>query len=209
MPIKLMPTYRRGGYNRYITEKPLSGPYPALIRSPRSGIGRYEARWHRVKSAASYQAGHTIVTAWCGASISANEAFTTDDALDGFPVCGSCEGRALAVGLPGVVALLDTTKTGAIYEPDCIAAFRPPKVCPGSTNGWLVASPGVPAIDVGKCGACGILAPLRSGRDWHATTVLKSHAPGVALVPPCPQHAWDDLTLDGDTAICRCAKGGE
>lgn len=209
MPIKLMPIYRRGGHNPYITAQPITGDHPALIRSPRSGRGRYEARWHRVKSAATYAAGHTIVHVWCGQAVGSDDAFTTDDALDGFPVCGACEGRAMAVGLPGIVALLDVTKTGMVFEPDCVTAFKPPKACPGSTNGFLMLPAGVPAIDVAKCGACGVLAPIRTGREyWNPAQMLKIHAPGVDLVPPCEQHAWDDLVLDGENAVCRCKRDG-
>lgn len=208
-PIKLMPAYRRGGYNPYTTAKPITGEHPALIRSPRSGHGRYEVRWHRVKSAETYAAGHTIVHVWCGQAVGADDAFTTDEALDGFPVCGACEGRAMAVGMPGIVALLDVTKTGMVFEPDCVTAFRPPKTCPGSTNGFLMLPAGAPAIDVAKCGACGVLVPIRTGREYsQPAQMLKIHAPGSELVPPCEQHAWDDLVLDNERAVCRCERDG-
>ena len=144
-PIKLMPAYRRGGYNPYTTAKPITGEHPALIRSPRSGHGRYEVRWHRVKSAETYAAGHTIVHVWCGQAVGADDAFTTDEALDGFPVCG----------------------------------------------------------------ACGVLVPIRTGREYsQPAQMLKIHAPGSELVPPCEQHAWDDLGLDNERAVCRCERDG-
>lgn len=212
MPIKLMPAYRRGGYNPNYRAVPMSGEFPALIRSPQSGRGKYEARWHRVKSAEKYPKDkhspeRTMTHVWCGQSIGADDAFTTDAALDGFPVCGACEGRALAMGLPGVVALLDMTKTGLIFEPDCVRAFKRPVRCPGSNNGYLLLPAGVPAVDVGKCAACGVLAPIRVGREYsHPARVLKLHDAGADLVDPCEVHAWDDLVLAGETAMCRCKR---
>lgn len=105
--------------------------------------------------------------------------------------------------------VLDVTKTGMVFEPDCVTAFRPPKTCPGSTNGFLMLPAGAPAIDVAKCGACGVLVPIRTGREYsQPAQMLKIHAPGSELVPPCEQHAWDDLVLDNERAVCRCERDG-
>ena len=209
MTVRLLPAYRRGGFNPYaMSGEPLT-EYAALIRSPRSGRGRYEARWHRTRCATRRAANgpipeEIVVTAWCGTTVFASEAFKTDDALDGFPVCGSCEGRALGAGLPGVVALLDVTKTGVVFEPNEVTKFRPPKVCPGRTLEPLPLDRA--SVDVGVCAACGIVAPIKRPsrypivNDW----CVKDHQPSADLVAPCPTHAWDDLTHRGGVTMCSC-----
>lgn len=214
MAVRLLPAYQRGGYNPFADQGEPLDQFAALVRSVRSGQGRYEARWHRTRSAIKRPAGDfrpeptVVVSAWCGTTIFANEAFTTDDALDGFPVCGACEGKALGAGLPGVVALLDTTRTGVIFEPECITAFKPPKVCPGVSLEPLALDR--PSDGVGVCAACGMVAPIKhplrysTVNDW----LIRNHTPTSQLVDPCPRHAWDDLVYRDGTATCRCQRAG-
>lgn len=211
MTVKLLPAYRRGGYNPYLTGKPLT-EYAALVRSVHSGRGRYEARWHRTRCATEipggeFAPGWVAVTAWCGTTISARDAFTTDDALDGFPVCGACEGKALGAGLPGVVALLDETRTGVVFEPDAVTKFRPPKNCPGRYMEPLALDR--PSEGVGVCAACGLVAPIKRPSRYPSTVddwQIKDHRPTTALVGPCDQHAWDDLVHVAGRTSCRCGE---
>jgi len=52
-------------------------------------------------------------------------------------------------------------------------------------------------------------APIRVGREYsHPARVLKLHDAGAGLVDPCEVHAWDDLILDGEIAVCRCKRDG-
>lgn len=215
MTVKLLPAYRSGGYNHFADSREVLDEFAALVRSVKSGRGRYDARWHRSRSAvrlpvADYRPiPRVVVTAWCGTSVFAGEAFTTDDALDGFPVCGACEGKALGAGLPGVVALLDVTKTGVIFEPNSVAKFKPPKVCPGRMVEPLALDR--PSEGVGVCAACGVVAPIKRPRTRHAVEewAIKDHAPSASLVEPCRRHAWDDLAHFDGVTKCRCehAKG--
>ncbi len=215
MTVKLLPAYRSGGYSPFADSGEVLDEFAALVRSVESGRGRYEARWHRSRSAvrlpvADYRPiPRVVVTAWCGTSVFAGEAFTTDDALDGFPVCGACEGKALGAGLPGVVALLDVTKTGVIFEPDGVTKFKPPKVCPGRMVEPLALDR--PSEGVGVCAACGVVAPIKRPRTRYAVEgwAIKDHAPSASLVEPCRRHAWDDLAHFDGVTKCRCehAKG--
>lgn len=215
MTVRLLPAYRRGGYNPYADVGEPLEEFAALVRSVHSGGGRYEARWHRTRCAfklsadREFRAEAVIVTAWCGTTVQASDAFTTDDHLDGFPVCGPCEGKALGAGLPGIVALLDVTRTGAVFEPDQITKFRTPKVCPGGTLDPL--SLDRPSEGVGVCAACGMVAPIKrpSRNSTVSDWLIRDHQPTSDLVKPCPRHAWDDLTHVGGRTECRCsaAKG--
>lgn len=210
MTVRLHPPYRRGGFNPLADAGTPLEEFAALVRSPRSGAGRYEARWHRTRFAIALPADHfrpestIVVTTWCGTTVFASDAFTTDDTLDGFPVCGGCEGRALGAGLPGIVALIDVTKTGAMFEPDCITRFKVPKACPGRHLEPLALDR--PSESVGVCAACGMVAPIR--RPMRYSTVsdwqIRDHTPTADLVEPCPRHAWDDLIHHNGVTACRC-----
>lgn len=213
--VKLLPAYRSGGYSPFADSGEVLDEFAALVRSVQSGRRRYEARWHRSRSAVRLPVGTyrpvpvVVVTAWCGSTVFAHEAFATDDALDGFPVCGACEGKALGAGLPGVVALLDVTKTGVIFEPNSVTKFKPPKVCPGRMVEPLALDR--PSEGVGVCAACGVVAPIKRPRTRHAVEewAIKDHAPSASLVEPCRRHAWDDLAHFDGVTKCRCehAKG--
>lgn len=212
MPVRLLPAYERGGYNPYRGVGESLSEYAALVRSVHSGRGRYEARWHRTRCATRLEAlgdllpERVAVTAWCGTTVHMNEAFSTDDALDGFPVCGACEGKAMGAGLPGVVTLLDVTRTGVIFEPDAVTKFRAPKVCPGKYLEPLALDRA--SESVGVCAACGMVAPIKRAMrystvsDWQ----IKDHPPTTSLVAPCQRHAWDDLAHENGVTECRCRR---
>ncbi len=59
----------------------------------------------------------------------------------------------------------------------------------------------------GQCECCG-RPQARKASDPNRMRVLKLHDAGANLVDPCDVHAWDDLVLAGETAVCRCKRDG-
>lgn len=199
--VALLPPLTRGCGR--IDGTPL-GRGPRYVRTP--GMGR----WHRVRSGTRYERwGHTAWHLWCGYHVStggrARDCLAAAEPHDGAPVCGTCEGRALGAGQ-------EPAPDGL---PDLVFAPRrldPPRRCPGSRREQMwVPVPG--GLDVGRCLACGVLAPIRaSGGPYDSRVGLITHAPGPGLVPGCAFHAWDNLgrrdALDGPVAACGCGQLG-
>ena len=72
--------------------------------------------------------------------------------------------------MPGVVALLDVTKTGVIFEPNSVAKFKPPKVCPGR----LVCLLYPPDAAVAKSGTDHVVRSLNNNRQTEPNKLLTS-----------------------------------
>lgn len=184
----------------------LQGPTVWLQRGPRYVRRRTMGRWHRIRS--GYRIEHDqrwVASLWCGQSINNLSAvLAVDNPGRGEPVCGTCEGRALGAGMDDNPLDVDL-----IFEP---RHLLPPKRCPGSRTMICEELPGGRA---GRCLVCGDVLTLRAGGSHYGygyggSYGLTNHAPGAALIPACPFHAWKDIIVarveeTGETvAICRC-----
>lgn len=185
---------------------------PLLLRT--RGMGR----WHRPRSGSAWTStcdgeAVTAYSLWCGQSVSSHRktsnggapGFITVEALpdDGVPICGTCEGKAIGAGHPGVAATIHAP-AGLLFEP---RRLTPPKTCPGPQRGLYVAADDRGRL--GRCLICGGLDVIR-GR-WSAggcDATLTSHEPGPELVPGCPFHAWREMVRAGDGVRCGCRGGG-
>jgi hypothetical protein len=181
----------------------------ALERGPRYVRTRDMGRWHRVRSGVRYERwGHTSWSLWCGQHASQGgkrgDCLAAGAPLDGAPVCGTCEGRALGAGQ-------EVTPDGM---PELVFSPRrldPPPRCPGSRDERLwVPIPG--GLDVGRCLACGLIAAVRaSGGPYNPRVGLVVHVPGPGLIPGCPFHGWANVgrheSPDGPVAVCACGFG--
>lgn len=205
MPVALLPPTTSSGGS-------WSGQRP-LAEAPRYVRGRGNSRWHRVRSAVVYPPRHgaaeerTSYAYWCGQHVSnggnggkGGPLWLVDDVPPSEPVCGTCVGRALGAGQ-------DETPAGL---PPLLFSPRwrtPPSVCPGSRSRtlWIEVS-----RNCGQCLVCGDITPIRvigSGYNaWGAGPT--NHAPGDALVEPCPFHAWSQLVERGGAAVCGCGWPG-
>lgn len=191
MSVTLLPPLTRSG--------PWQGPVrgEALTEGPGYARTRAMSRWHRVRSATRHSLDgeplHTSFHVWCGQSVTSTRAVITDTPADGVPVCGTCEGRAEGY---------NPDRPDLLFTPE---GLRIPAKCPNRVLHTAVNP------SVGRCLACGELAPLRWW-GWNATSPkLSPHAP-LNLVPGCPFHAWRYLAEHEGTARCRCqidAKAGE
>lgn len=188
---------------------------PALVRT--RGMGR----WHRTRSGVHLTRPWGPVTSyhvWCGQHVSdstkprrgAVASMVSLDTLpdDGVPLCGTCEGRAIGAGHPGI-AVQVTAPAGLLFEPD---RLTPPKLCP-SVGTRSYATPLWQSLDsnhrLAKCLACGNTEPLRGRSDGAGSwAVIARHEPGPDLTPGCPRHAWRHLVPYGGHAICACALPG-
>lgn len=158
------PNDRSSSWQGRTTKTPLNEGPPYCWTHP----GNYA---HRIRSASIYTAPWgtwTSALMWCGQGRRLDEGFSGDQPPEGFEVCATCEGRAVAVGLSsGVIEV----KEGATLM------FRPyvrPKRCPG--NAWQ--TPPIPtALDsVVQCCACGQLATTYySGGPYNGSVKLKQH----------------------------------
>jgi DNA (cytosine-5)-methyltransferase 1 len=96
--VELLPPFTRGlGFTLDIEPRPTP-----LTRGPRFVRSKSMSRWHRVRDGVDYGT-HIAYGLWCGttAHLSAHrpQLLTHDrDPVDGMPVCGTCEGRALGAG---------------------------------------------------------------------------------------------------------------
>ncbi|MER7280365.1 hypothetical protein ABT369_38610 [Dactylosporangium sp. NPDC000244] len=204
MPVALLPpTTNSGGA--------WSGQTP-LTEAPRYIRGRGNSRWHRVRSAVIYPAGHvraadvTIYHYWCGpsggSSGKAGPLWLVDDLPPGEPVCGTCVGRALGAGQDDTPAGLPPLLFSPRWQ-------SPPTVCPGSNKQDLMVALNQ-RITVGQCLVCGAIERVHAlGRGYNAYGYgLIKHAPGEDLANPCPFHAWSQLVERKGQAVCRCGWPG-
>lgn len=186
MSIPLIPPLTRSGATSYWVGAEALTEGPAYILGRPST--RYEPRWHRVRSGYRTAGGTTVWWAWCGPHLIADLCVAVDQLPTSQPVCGTCDGRADGA---------DPNRPGKVYSP---ARLEPPTWCP-SRRLYVPAG-----YNVGRCVACGQLAPLRAaGGPYNGHEIITRHQPR-ALVQPCPFHAWRSLIADGDTAICACRR---
>ena len=222
MSVRLSPPRNRGGGLGPSGYRP-----EPLTHGPRYIRTRGMGRWHRVRSGVRYPAqpevqwgeglGYAMPPrpardawqAWCGQSVSGTTmqgkpyALTRDrPPVDGLPVCGTCEGRAVGAGYSSpVVTVADGTEL--LFEP---AGLQPPRKCPGSgkrgENLWAKVN-----NRVGRCLACGELMPIRyGGGPYDPWAGLVSHEPAPGLFQPCPFHGWDNpVRRSDDTVTCYCS----
>lgn len=180
-----------------------SSPFSIPGRRPATTAPRYVrtagmSRWHRVRSGVHYET-RTAWHLWCGQQTTTADAVGRDEPpVDGLPVCGSCEGRALGAGQddnPGPVDL--------VFEPRWLT---PPSLCPGARYGLFEDL----RNRVGRCLACGEMYPLRAaGGPYNPRTAITRHKPGPGLVAPCPFHAWNHMALvDGQAGCGPCSRDG-
>lgn len=203
MPVALLPpTTSSGGH--------WHGQTP-LNEAPRYARGRGNSRWHRVRCAVTYPPSYgrdtdwTVYTYWCGPGASSNDKtgplWHVDDLPPGEPVCGTCVGRALGAGQDDVPAGLPPL----VFSP----RWRtPPTKCPGSRSRTLWTE--LPGRRCGQCLVCGDITPIRVvGHGYNAWGAgPTNHAPGSALVDPCPFHAWSQLGQRDGRAVCGCGWPG-
>jgi hypothetical protein len=180
-----------------------------LQRGPRYLRTREMGRWHRVRSGVHYERwGHTAWHLWCGQSAHQNgrrgvDCLTAAEPVDGAPVCGTCQGRAVGAGQePAVGGMPDL-----VFSPRRLTS---PTQCPGSRSEALW-EPIPDGVNVGRCLACGVIATVRvSGGAYNPRVGLVVHRPGPGLVPGCAFHAWSNLarheTPDGPVARCGCGQ---
>jgi hypothetical protein len=203
MPVALLPPTTSSGGNWH-------GQTP-LTEAPRYVRGRGNSRWHRVRSATAYPpcetgSGWTAYAYWCGQHVTdggkSGPLWLVDDVPPAEPVCGTCVGRALGAGQDDVPAGLPPL----LFSP----RWRtPPTVCPGSNKQNLV-HPLDQRCRVGRCLVCGEHDRIFAlGRGYNASGYgLVRHAPGSALVEPCPFHAWSTLVERDGRAACSCGWPG-
>jgi hypothetical protein len=155
------------------------------------------SRWHRPRSGTRREVRGVLYHLWCGQLVSEATGFIAANvAADGELVCGTCEGRSIGAGQD---SWPDGSKS-LIFSPE---RLTPPKRCPGSRTTWCVEL----AWNVGRCLACGVVAPLRSsGGPYNPRWGLTNHPPGPELVPGCPFHAWRELDLTDGRVTCRCGR---
>lgn len=204
MTIQLEPPYTRGGMFGIENHEPvLEGPL--LVRT------RGMSRWHRVKSGVRFtdQAGRICWHLWCGQAASSTATIGRDTLpTDGLPICGPCEGKALGAGYNGTAAIVNGEAL-LLFEPESQTKYRRPAVCPGARMTNYLPAQVDSDGSIGRCAACGLHTATtwrRRGRgySYNGWETLKDHAPGPALVEPCPFHAWDELALHNDQAVCAC-----
>lgn len=175
----------------------------ALDRGPRFVRTRDMSRWHRVRSGVDYGA-HRAFHAWCGYSVFDSPSPRRTrfigrdrDPVDGIPVCGTCEGRAIGAG--------HATNDGPrdlLFSPHP----RIPRWCPGSNRALydpIEDARGWPRV--GTCLVCGAVEPIRaSSRSYgtYTTVGLRKHEP-LELIDPCPFHAWRHLGAVDGVVFCR------
>lgn len=198
MPVALLPPVTSSG----AWSPPGMPKRIPLTESQRYARCRAMSRWHRVRS--GYQAGdHPTYHLWCGTSVTtspqakAGPPLLVDDLPVGDEACAVCVGKALGAGQ-------DETPDGMPplrYDPRWLT---PPSVCPGSgPSGLFVEVPN--SRNVVQCLACGLLISGRAmGSPYNPSYGAVKHAPGDGLVNPCPLHAWNQLTLRGDSVGCAC-----
>lgn len=174
----------------------------ALATGPRFVRTRTMSRWHRTRSGVLYDGRRSFHT-WCGQLVFDSEPRRNRggflgrdrDPVDGLPVCGTCEGRALGAGHDRNDGPRDL-----LFSPHP----RRPRWCPGS-NRPLYAGHEDPRgwPRVGTCLVCGAVERVRaSSHSYGGHTVgLTRHEP-LALIDPCPFHGWRHLTARGGVAVC-------
>lgn len=192
MTVVLEPPLTRSGVTPWT--KDLWGT--PLATGPRYARSSGMSRWHRPRDGVR-RADMVAYGLWCGQSVRDGEGFiTADQAPEGEPVCGTCEGRAIGAGQD---SWPDDSKT-LIFSPE---RLTPPKRCPASRTTWCEEL----SWNVGRCLACGTVAPMRaSGGAYNPRWGLTNHPPGPALVPGCPFHAWRELHLIDGRVACRCGR---
>lgn len=175
-----------------------------LEYAPRYVRTRRMSRWHRPRYGTRFlDDGRESVTVWCGQTIPdlttdrGRKPILTAGSVQVDDVCGTCEGRALGAGQDptpdGLPPLTFTGNTG-----------RPPKRCPGSRSLDLAVI--MPGERCATCRACHDIVPMRvSGGPYASRWGMATHAPGEALVQPCPVHGWHHLRPWGAAdAVCAC-----
>lgn len=177
-------------------------PVVPLDRGPRFVRTRTMSRWHRTRSGTSYGGRRSFHT-WCGQMVFDMEPRRNRggflgrdrDPVDGIPVCGTCEGRAIGAGHERNDGPRDL-----LFTPEP----RRPRWCPGRFLYVAIDDPrGWPRV--GTCLVCGALEPIRASSYGYAfsSVGLRKHEP-LDLIPPCPMHGWAHLTARNGTAVCRC-----
>lgn len=169
---------------------------PAFIRNR----GRL---WHRPRSGTRWTGptqpdGRVSWHAWCGQILFERWSITRDDPPVDEPVCGTCEGRALAAG-----QLPSDTDYETSFTPRWV---DPPTICPGSGRSRLWLPVGRSA---GRCLVCGAIEATRHmGGGYNGDVGIVRHPPANDLMPlRCDFHGWRYLTRSGDTAACECLGG--
>jgi len=198
--VPLMREPEVAGYSMAAAERP---DIPVVRSLPFVVSGR-GTRMHRPRSAtishyawADYQP--TLhVRLWCGQSLSCgryrkNVLFAATP-LDGWPVCGTCEGRAIGVGLPTTEQIITgelPDRWELLFSPR--DAFAIPRRCPGSGHVWssvFMDDPDNPRR--GLCPWCGASVKVRGHFAGGAN--ICAHPPGPDL-EPCPRHGYDHLGI--------------
>lgn len=199
MTVMLAPPYTRSG-----ADPAHYADVEALTEGPRYVRTKNMGRWHRPRSGRRYSDGISWDT-WCGQLVHGRRkqgaiAVRDTEPVDGLPICGTCEGRAIGAGQDDNDSAHDL-----IFLP---AGVLPPRTCPGAS----IHTPGLfdplnARLSVGRCLACGAIDKISGGSrgayNWSPLR-MKAHTPEAALVAPCAFHAWDHLTKTASGVVCRC-----
>lgn len=175
-----------------------------LLFAPRYVRTRNMGRWHRPRYGFRHRDGRESVTMWCGQTVTRlSAALGRGDVPSTDEACGTCEGRALGAGIDptpdGLPRLVFTGRYG-----------QPPKKCPGSRSERLA----VEDPDNWRratCRVCHEYVKMRAGGSvYNSSWGMALHAPGPALVDPCPEHGWYHLRPAGEMGVtCACMIPGE
>lgn len=190
--VRLEPPYTRslGGY----------GDATPLTRGPRLIRSRGMGRWHRPRSGIHLgRHGRTVFSVWCGQSVHFSDAVAAVELPADERLCGTCEGRACGAGHPATGTPLNEA---LLFEP--WSSAPPPARCP-SHRLYPVDDAQFAWGRVFPCPVCGVATRTRAaGGPYNSRVVIEGHAPGPALIAPCPFHRWDWPSLRDGVARCSC-----
>jgi len=150
-------------------------------------------RWHQTRLS---------VDLWCG-QIARNPTLHSVP-MDGLPLCGTCEGRAVGAGYPTTEELIngdaDLTRYPLLFSPR--QDFAPPGRCPN------LDCDDVPGTGSYCCVVCGHLGRWAQGNGYCTANHMAHHKPADGMCPPCPNHAWNELKWHPRSRwlACKCGR---